>query len=485
MSDEILTTKKGRTRRLGDERKVMNDQRGCFSCPLVNFVVSERNYERRERARKNRGRMLCWGSFQKLLFLTWLSFAVTSARGDSVEPALDETNLGYFDQIVSELASGELDPLRAETTRWSLSRQVARQAGDSFENVSPTERAKAARELLGGERYDHALQIFMENLVDPRADYRSVSASYLGMVLGATQSAPALVEQVDFEGLRMFGDLPKPDGYEFSFDALFASAEALAYLRNPTLINSGLLEILLETDPPPAIAARIIRAMAYAGVPDWENIVKRYFYSPHPVEALAAFRVFRTEEELWRNYANELMEGIRVWIPRLRERLEEKGRLDQPYANLLSTMSVTGSTIHRDVGDIDVDLSDTRIDLVYLTENTQSLTRSFVLSLFRFLDNTNQVHWFSDYLSDDNDFVRRRVLYVIAKTVSPDVIAENADLIFPLLDDPSSMVQGFAVYVLQSGLEWPAANLYSERELKEAKEKVLEAYAEIGVMNEE
>jgi len=398
----------------------------------------------------------------------------------SAEP-LDETTLSQFDQILSDMGSEDLIPLRADSLRRVILPRIDVAAGKSFEEISPEERRRIVRELLGGDRYDRAVRVFQEGLSHPLPEYRATSAKFLGKAMGALEAAPALRNQLDFEGARMFGDLATPEGFELNISSILAEVEALAYLRDPTLIETDLLVTLLDSNPPPASATRIIRAMAYASSPGWEETVLPFLQSENVVEAKAAFDVLG-RPGLLEVYADALLDGAKKWIPIFRDQLIRKGQLEWDEKVLFSGMTVVGTFIERDLDGYAPDLSGVRDELKEIVEVAPSDTGYFALAWFRFYDNDKDVEWLLRLLAENDPLIRERTLFLIGKTISPDVIIDHAQEIFPLLEDPNRMVQGFAVFALQSGLGWPAANLYSDRELKEAKRKVLEAYAEKGIV---
>lgn len=418
----------------------------------------------------------------KVIQFRYLSLLALSALVTSVSSALDETNLVRFDQILSDMESGDIIPLRTEATRRIVLSNTAREAGREFEDIGPAEREKIVRELLGDGRYDRAVDVFVEQLSNPIPEYRMISANFLGEAMGATGAIPALRTQLKFEGAGMFEDLEVPDNFKLNISSLLAEAEALAYLRDSQLIETGLLMTLLESNPPPESAARIIRAMAYAEVPGWQERISPFLISEHTEEAKAAFKALG-RPEFQEAYAETLMYGAKSWIPVIRNDLESNGKLEWPHRVLLSMFASTGASIFREITSVDINFDDVAADLKFLAENGVEFgTKDTAISLFRFVQNDENVAWLCSLLRSSSAAVRESALNIIARTVSPELIVENAQAIFPLLDDANRMVQGFAVFALQSGLELPAANLYSDSELEEAKSKILEAYGNKGIV---
>jgi len=404
-------------------------------------------------------------------------FVVLVLPGLSSE-TLDETSLLRFDQILSNLQDGELIPLWAESVRYTILTKSRVLSDEGVESVSPAERRKIVRELLGPDRYDQAVLIFTEGLASPDPVYRITSANFLGEAMGALEAAPALRKQLQFEGAAMFESLETPEDFELNIGSILAKTVALAYLRDTEMLETGLLGTLLDSGPPPDSAARLIRAMAYADSPGWKEKVLPYLQSDNAPESRAAFEVFDTPV-LLRTYANALLSGVEKWIPEIRKRVEDGGELDPQTMNLFAVM--TGVEIYRDVGVTSFDSLEVRPDLMFLVENCKSFQKWNATFWLRYFDNSDVAPWLVGLLGSEDPVFRERVLSVIAQSVDPEIIRENAREIFPLLEDSNRMVQGFAVYALQSGLEVPAANLYSDRELAEAKIKVLEAYSEIGI----
>jgi len=406
-------------------------------------------------------------------------FVVLVLPGLSSE-TLDETSLLRFDQILSNLQDGELIPLRAESVRYTILTKSRVLSDEGVESVSPAERRKIVRELLGPDRYDQAVLIFTEGLASPDPVYRITSANFLGEAMGALEAAPALRKQLQFEGAAMFESLETPEDFELNIGSILAKTVALAYLRDTEMLDTGLLGTLLDSGPPPDSAARLIRAMAYADSPGWKERVLPYLESGEIAEAQAAFEVF-DRSEYYEAYSQSLLDGSAKWIPEIRNILEERGTLDIPSRSLFSRMTAIGGFIFRDVEDNEFGSGKVREDLMFIAENGQTNVRYSALLWLRYFENGDILPWLFEFLEDENPLVREGALSAIALSVDPQIIRDHARDIFPLLEDSNRMVQGFAVYALQSGLEVPAANLYSDRELAEAKIKVLEAYSEIGI----